>query len=242
MERFEGADRRPLPEPTVARLPLYLRVALESVRLGHPTISSEVLARLAGVNAAKVRKDLSLLGSLGTRGTGYDAAQLARALDELLGAGHDWPVVLVGVGRLGRALINAQGFLTGGYRLVGLVDADPTVLGELIDGHRIMRFDELALELEIAPAIGVITTPAMAAQRAAEDLVALGARSILNFAPTVLEVPADVRVRYVDLSIELQILSYHAARSHDADDASPYSTVGIEPAGAQPAAWLDRAP
>jgi redox-sensing transcriptional repressor len=242
MERFDGAARRPLPEPTVARLPLYLRVALESVRLGHPTISSEELARLAGVNAAKVRKDLSLLGSLGTRGTGYDAAQLAEALDEILGAGRDWPVVLVGVGHLGRALINARGFLTGGYRLVGLVDTDPAILGEELAGQRVTGFDELAHLLTDPPAIGVITTPATAAQRAAEELVALGARSILNFAPTVLELPQGVRIRYVDLSIELQILSYHAARPHGAEEVAPLASVGIEPVTAPSSTWLDSAP
>jgi redox-sensing transcriptional repressor len=242
MERILGPDRRTLPEPTVARLPIYLRVAEESVRLGRPTISSEELARLAGVNAAKVRKDLSLLGSLGTRGTGYDAAQLVVALDGFLGAGLDWPVVIAGVGKLGRALINARGFLTGSYRLVGLVDADPAVIGEVIGDHAVMTFAQLARSLESPPAIGVITTPAGAAQRAAEDLVELGVRSILNFAPTVLELPDDVRVRYVDLSIELQILSYHAARAAVPGAGAMLSSVGIEPTGARPSVWIDPAP
>lgn len=242
IDRTAGANERPLPEPTVARLPIYLRIAEDCVHLGGSTISSDELARLAGVNAAKVRKDLSLLGSLGTRGTGYDAARLVVAIDGLLGAGLDWPVVIAGVGKLGRALINARGFLSGGYHLVGLVDSDPDVLGEQISGYVVRTFAELRTELESPPAIGVITTPAHAAQGAAEELVALGARSLLNFAPQILELAEDVRVRYVDLSIELQILSYHATRKAGEDASSYLSSVGVELGGLPPSTWLDTAP
>jgi redox-sensing transcriptional repressor len=241
MEHPDGSIDRPLPEPTVARLPIYLRIAEDRVRLGSGTISSEELAASAGVNAAKVRKDLSLLGSLGTRGTGYDAGQLVVAIDRILGAGRDWPVVIVGIGNLGRALINARGFLTGGYRLIGLVDADPGVLGEVIGEHVVMSFDELAASLEAPPAIGVITTPAHAAQGAADRLVQLGARSILNFAPQILSLSDDVRIRYVDLSIELQILSYHAARASGDDAAALLSSVGMERGGLV-SPWADAAP
>ena len=228
MERHFGLNDRPLPEPTVARLPIYLRIAEDAVRNGATTISSDELARLAGVNAAKVRKDLSLLGSLGTRGTGYDAAQLAGVIDGILGAEFDWPVVIAGVGKLGRALINARGFLTGGYHLVGLVDVDSSVIGEQIGEHVVLSFDELSASLTAPPKIGVITTPDRAAQAAAESLIALGAHSLLNFAPKVLDVPEGVRVRYVDLSIELQILSYHAAREATSEPAGLLSTVGVE--------------
>ena len=241
MEHPDGMIDRPLPEPTVARLPIYLRIAQDRARLGSGTISSEELAASAGVNAAKVRKDLSLLGSLGTRGTGYDASQLVVAIDQILGAGRDWPVVIAGIGNLGRALINARGFLTGGYRLIGLVDADPGVLGEQIGEQVVMSFDELAGSLVDPPAIGVITTPARAAQGAADRLVELGARSILNFAPQILSLPEGVQIRYVDLSIELQILSYHAARSSGEDAAALLSSVGLERGGlASP--WVDPAP
>ena len=228
MERRPGSSDRPLPEPTVARLPVYLRIAEECVRQGGSTISSEELARLAGVNAAKVRKDLSLLGSLGTRGTGYDAAQLVGAIDGLLGAEFEWPVVIAGVGKLGRALINARGFLTGSYRLVGLFDADPGVIGEQVGDHTVMTYEQLAATIDLAPAIGVITTPAFAAQEAATQLVALGARSLLNFAPHILEVPSDVRVRYVDLSIELQILSYHAMAATEGAVPGLIATPGVQ--------------
>jgi redox-sensing transcriptional repressor len=239
MERRYGSSDRPLPEPTVARLPIYLRIAEDRVHNGDSTISSEELARLAGVNAAKVRKDLSLLGSLGTRGTGYDAGQLVGAIDGLLGAARDWPVVIAGVGKLGRALINARGFLTGGYRLVGLLDTDPAIVGEQIGNLTVLPFAELATSIEQPPAIGVITTPAHAAQDAADQLVELGARSLLNFAPQVLEIPTEVRVRYVDLSIELQILSYHAIRSTEEPTSGVISTVGVDPQSLPPTSWVE---
>jgi len=164
------------------------------------------------------------------------------AIDGLLGAGLDWPLVIAGVGKLGRALINARGFLTGGYRLVGLVDTDPGVIGEVIGDHAVQTFEQLADSLESPPAIGVITTPAHAAQGAAEHLVALGARSLLNFAPRILELSEDVRVRYVDLSIELQILTYHAARTAGEDTSGLISTVGVEVGGLRPSTWIDTAP
>ncbi len=213
----------------MARLPLYLRIAEESLRAGTATISSEELARAGGINSAKVRKDLSLLGSLGTRGTGYDAASLVMAIDEILGVTRDWPVVIAGVGNLGRALINSRGFFTGGYRLVGVVDADPSLVGTAVGTSVVETFDQIAQRLDAPPAIGVIATPAEAAQDAAAALVQLGVRSILNFAPKFLEVPSDVHVRYVDLSMELQILSYHATLGREAEQEQEASVTPLRP-------------
>lgn len=220
----------------MARLPLYLRIAEESLRAGTATISSEELARAGGINSAKVRKDLSLLGSLGTRGTGYDAASLVMAIDEILGVTRDWPVVIAGVGNLGRALVNARGFFTGGYRLVGIVDTEPSLLGTMVGTSIVETFEAIEQRLASPPAIGVITTPAEAAQDAAQALVRLGVRSILNFAPRFLEVPSDVHVRYVDLSMELQILSYHATlgredEQHDVASVSPIRSVASKVQG-----------
>lgn len=220
MERRAGIDR-PLPEPTVARLPHYLRIAQDSLRAGSTTISSEDLARAAGINSAKVRKDLSLLGSLGTRGTGYDTESLAMAIDAILGAAEDWPVVIVGVGNLGRALVNARGFFTDGYHLVGLIDSEPALVGTSVGDAVVETFEQLEERLVDTPAIGVIATPAEAAQDAADALVRMGVRSILNFAPRFLEVPFGVHVRYVDLSMELQILSYHATLREEEATVSP---------------------
>jgi len=204
--------RRRIPEATVARLPVYLR-SLYELPEGPGTISSERLAEMAGVNAAKVRKDLSYLGSYGTRGVGYDVEYLLYQISRELGLTQDWPVAIVGLGNLGHALANYRGFMARGFRIVALFDADPAKVGEHVGDLEVCHLDELgglAQSLEVA--IGVIATPATAAQDVADRLVAAGVGSILNFAPVVLTVPPHVSVRKVDLSIELQILSFYQQR------------------------------
>ena len=206
----KGKSERHIPEATVARLPLYHRALLEVVEAKGTTISSERMAEMAGVNAAKVRKDLSYLGSYGTRGVGYDVEFLLYQISRELGLTQDWPVVIVGIGNLGHALANYRGFTERGFRIVGLLDADHGKVGESVAGLAIRSLDELAEVVagEVG-VIGVVATPAVAAQDVADRLVASGVRSILNFAPTVLNVPSNVSLRKVDLSIELQILSYY---------------------------------
>jgi redox-sensing transcriptional repressor len=201
-----------LPEATIARLPEYLR-ALHNLEDGSDTISSEGLAAAAGVNSAKLRKDLSHLGSYGTRGVGYDVALLIEQIEYILGLDQRRAVCLVGVGNLGHALAGYDGFASRGFRIVALFDADPVKVGERINGMTVRHIDELRrVAVEEAIAIGVIATPASAAQAVADELVAAGVTSILNFAPCVLSVPANVDVRKVDLAIELQILSFHEHR------------------------------
>jgi redox-sensing transcriptional repressor len=201
-----------LPEATIARLPEYLR-ALHNLEDGSDTISSEGLAAASGVNSAKLRKDLSHLGSYGTRGVGYDVALLIEQIEYILGLDQRRAVCLVGVGNLGHALAGYAGFASRGFRIVALLDADPAKVGELINGLTVRHIDELGqVAVEESIAIGVIATPAVAAQAVADDLVAAGVTSILNFAPCVLSVPANVDVRKVDLAIELQILSFHEHR------------------------------
>jgi redox-sensing transcriptional repressor len=174
------------------------------------TVSSEQLAELAGVNAAKVRKDLSYLGSYGTRGVGYDVAELVDEISRELGLTHDWPVAIVGLGNLGHALANYRGFGARGFRIVALVDADATKLGERVGDLAIESIDDLrAIVADRHVAIGVIATPAAAAQEVADELVTAGVGSILNFAPAVVTVPSDVSLRKVDLATELQILSFY---------------------------------
>ena len=191
----------------MVRLPVYQRILAELVRNSVSTVSSEQLATLARVNAAKVRKDLSLLGSFGTRGSGYDPAFLIAQIDRALGVDENWPVAVVGIGNLGRALTNSQGFASSGFRVTALFDVDPAVMGEEIQGIRVRHMDEIpALATSERPAIGVITTPGWAAQEVADMLVEVGVTSLLNFAPRVLTVPPYVHLRYVDLSIELQVL------------------------------------
>jgi redox-sensing transcriptional repressor len=205
--------RRRIPEATVARLPVYLRSLLEVDGDGQATISSERLAEMAGVNAAKVRKDLSYLGSYGTRGVGYDVEYLLFQMNRELGLTQDWPVVIVGIGNLGQALAGYGGFGERGFPVGALVDADRSKVGTQLGNHTVAHIDDLpAIVAERHVAIGVIATPAGAAQDVADRLVAAGVTSILNFAPAVLSVPDGVSLRKVDLAVELQILSFYQQR------------------------------
>ena len=195
------------------RLPVYQRILAELVRTNVATVSSEQLASLAAVNAAKVRKDLSLLGSFGTRGSGYDPAYLIDQIEQALGVDKNWTIAVVGIGNLGRALTNSEGFASRGFNVTAIFDVDPAVIGEEIKGLRVRHMDEIAtLRSTERPAIGVITTPGWAAQEVANLLVAVGVTSLLNFAPRVLTVPPHVHLRYVDLSIELQVLGFYRSR------------------------------
>src|SRR4051794_5562696 len=208
-----AARRRDIPEASVARLPVYLRALSRLPETGHVTVSSEDLARAAGVNSAKVRKDLSHLGSYGTRGVGYDVDDLVRHISNTLGLTQRWSVVIVGVGNLGHALAGYGGFASRGFRIAGLVDADAARIGERVAGITVQSIAELAAVVRDGGAsIGVIATPAGAAQDVCDQLVAAGVTSILNFAPAVLQVPDGVDVRKVDLALELQILSFHEHR------------------------------
>lgn len=204
---------RDIPEATIARLPIYLRALGSLAEAGTTTCSSEDLATAAGVNSAKLRKDLSYLGSYGTRGVGYDVEYLRYQIAREIGGTQDWPVVIVGIGNLGHALANYSGFRSRGFRVVALLDADRDRHDEQVAGVDVRPFDDLEQIVgEDRVAIGVIATPAHAAQDVADRMVACGITSILNFAPAVLAVPAGVDVRKVDLSIELQILAYHEQR------------------------------
>ena len=209
------ADRAPrrIPEATVARLPVYLRSLVELADAKTSTISSERLAEMAGVNAAKVRKDLSYLGSYGTRGVGYDVEYLLFQMSRALGLTHDWPVVIVGAGNLGQALAGYGGFGERGFPVAGIVDVDDHKVGTVMGGVRVRHIDDLPQIVQTKRVnIGVIATPGVAAQDAADRLVKAGVTSILNFAPVVLTVPRGIETRKVDLAVELQILSYHEQR------------------------------
>jgi redox-sensing transcriptional repressor len=194
---------RPIPEATVARLPVYLRALLDLAETrGLLTVSSEELARMAGVNAAKVRKDLSYLGSYGTRGVGYDVEYLLYQITRELGLTN-----------LGRALASYKGFSERGFRIAALFDVDDDVVGAEVGGLLVRHLDDLKeVVAEGGISIGIITTPPHAAQEVAERFVDAGVKSILNFAPAVINVAPDVSVRKVDLSIELQILSFYQQR------------------------------
>ncbi len=223
-----GGAARGIPEATVARLPVYLRALVALADRGIRTCSSEELAGAAGVNSSKLRKDLSYLGSYGTRGVGYDVEYLRYQIAREIGVTQDLPVVIVGIGNLGHALANYSGFSSRGFRIVALLDSDTDRHGEQVGPMTIRGFDELRRIVdEERVAIGVIATPAGAAQDVCDQLVAAGVTSILNFAPTVLAVPDGVDVRKVDLSIELQILAYHEQRKAMAGDGGDSGDAAV---------------
>jgi redox-sensing transcriptional repressor len=209
----DAPGRRRIPDASVARLPVYLRALYELMGERISNVSSERLAEMAGVNAAKVRKDLSYLGSYGTRGVGYDVEYLLYQMNRELGLTKQWPIIIVGAGNLGSALANYGGFDERGYPVAGVVDIDPTKIGREMHGFTIRHLDDLTDMVDgVGSAIGVIATPPGAAQDAADRLVRAGVRSILNFAPVVLSVPPEVSIRKVDLAVELQILSFYQQR------------------------------
>ncbi|MEN8112865.1 MAG: redox-sensing transcriptional repressor Rex [Actinomycetota bacterium] len=199
--------RRQIPDATVARLPVYLRCL--AMREGESTCSSKDLARTAGVNAAQVRKDLSFLEAQGVRGVGYDIGELRLQIRKALGLTHEFPVVIVGAGNLGRALANYGGFSEWGFSIAAIVDTDARKVGSQISGTQVESMDDLeSIVRERGIEIGIIAVPAPQAQRVGERLSEAGIGSILNFAPTVIWVP-ETEIRRVDLSTELQILAYH---------------------------------
>jgi len=223
----DSAARREIPDATVARLPEYLRALTDLAERGISSVSSEELAGVAGVQSAKLRKDLSHLGSYGVRGVGYEVEMLAHEISRELGVTQDRPVAIVGLGNLGQALAAYSGFATRGFRVVALMDRDREVVGQEIAGMIVGSVDDLEqIVTRSAVAIGVIATPASSAQPVCDRLVAVGVRSVLNFAPCVLSVPEGVAVRKVDLATELQILAFHERRKAlAARDSAPLAEV-----------------
>ncbi len=226
---------RVIPEAAVARLAVYLRVLSGLAEQGVGTISSEELSSAAGVNSAKLRKDLSYVGSYGTRGVGYEVAVLIEEIERVLGLTRKHSVAVVGIGNLGHALANYAGFRSRGFPVSALFDVEEDLIGVPVGGIPVDHIDDIVricAEREVS--IGVVATPPPAAQMVCDRLVSAGVRCILNFAPVVLQVPDDVEVRKVDLAVEMQILSFHVARRADeaAEDAAAAS--GATPDGALP--------
>ena len=212
-----ASARGVIPDATVSRLPMYHRSLLSLTARGVLLVSSEELAEASGVSSAKLRKDLSFLGSYGTRGVGYEVEFLLYQIARALGLTQVWPVVIVGIGNLGNALAGYPGFASRGFSVVGLFDTDPARVGETVTvaGKEIVVSDISKLPqvvLSSGASIGVIATPEIAAQEVCNVMVRNGITSILNFAPVLIEVPAGVDVRRVDLATELQILAFHEQR------------------------------
>jgi redox-sensing transcriptional repressor len=214
-----SADR--VPEQTIHRLPIYLRCLLQARDIGMQLVNSLQLSQMAGTNAPQVRKDLSYLGELGTRGLGYDVGALVVHISEVLGLREKRRVALVGFGRLGAALVGYRGFADRGFDIVAVFDADESKIGTRVDRRGVVRdgltvrsVEHLEDDLrELGVEIAVLATPVEAAQETAERVAASGVRAILNFTPVRLDLPPAVRVRPVDLSVELQVLSFYLART-----------------------------
>lgn len=199
-----------IPEATVVRLPLYYRALLGLSDMDVPTVSSDQLALMSGVNAAKVRKDLSYLGSYGTRGVGYDVQFLLNQIGKELGLDRQWTVAIVGVGNLGSALANYKGFEDRGFRVAALFDADLDKIGTTLGGLLVSPVEDLEqICKQKGVEIGIVAVPARHAQDVTDKLVSAGVKSILNFAPIEVRVPEDVVVRKVDVAVELQILAFY---------------------------------
>ena len=210
---------REVPPSTVARLPGYLR-ALQGLE-GVVTTSSDELADAAGVTPAQLRKDLSYLGSYGRRGVGYDVEHLSEQIGVVLGLTTQRRVVIVGIGNLGHALANYSVFAERGFGVVGLVDADPALVGTAVAGLVVHPPEDLAELVRTTDAtIGIIATPASSAQTVCDALVAAGVVGILTFAPRALRVPAHVDLRAVDVASELQILAFHDRRRAGLGDSA----------------------
>jgi redox-sensing transcriptional repressor len=206
-----GSLGRVLPEATLARLTQYLRALNTMQASGEARTSSGVLAAESGVNPAILRKDLSLLGSYGTRGVGYVVTDLAEQISKAMGLLRQWRVAIIGAGNLGRALSGYGGFRSRGFEIVALLDSSADVIGSTVGDLQVQDISALDDIVEATNAnIAVLSVPGAAAQELCDRLVQSGVRSILSFAPVVLQVPPGVVLRKVDLATELQILAYHA--------------------------------
>ena len=215
-----GGQRR-IPPASLARLTIYLRALSAMLADGIERVSSEELAEAAGVNSPKLRKDLSYLGSYGTRGVGYDVPYLSGQISAALGLTLNWRVAIVGAGNLGRALAGYPGFGSRGFEVVALFDADQMVIGQEVGWLKISPVEALETVLEKTRAnMAVLSVPAEVAQDLCDRLVASGITSILSFAPVVLQAPPHVQIRKVDMATELQILAYHAQRAQVSEIAS----------------------
>ncbi|MEU7783995.1 redox-sensing transcriptional repressor Rex [Amycolatopsis sp. NPDC049159] len=229
----EAVRAKSIPEAAVARLAVYLRVLSGMRDQGATTVSSEELSQAAGVNSAKLRKDLSYLGSYGTRGVGYEVGVLVSQIERILGLTRQHKVAVVGIGNLGHALANYGGFPGRGFPVEALFDLDADLIGVPVGGLPVSHMDDIPrICAERGISIGVIATPPTAAQSVCDRLVAGGVQCILNFAPVVLQVPAHIEVRKVDLAVELQILSFHVARRADDAAAADQGNSGLRPHGA----------
>jgi redox-sensing transcriptional repressor len=202
-----------IPEMTVRRLSVYTRCLLQLEEDGVKTISSQELAERFNLNSAQVRKDLAYFGEFGVRGIGYYVSGLKAELQKILGLDREWQVALVGFGNLGSALFHYKGFARQGFRISAVFDDDPAKCGKAVDGVEILPLRELGRETKARNLqLAIVAVPAESAQVVIDKLAACGIKAILNFAPGRIKVARDVRLKNVDLSIELETLSFYLAQ------------------------------
>lgn len=201
-----------IPEAAIIRLSVYSRYLTLLDKRGVITVSSGEIAEGVAVSPAQVRKDLAYFGEFGTRGVGYNVKDLHRYIMKILGLNSDWNVVIIGAGNLGHALGMYLGFKERGFNIVGVFDADPRRVGELIGENPILPMDELEIIIKAKNVnIGIISVPSEFAQGVAEKLIENGVKGILNFAPCVINVPLNIEIRNVDLSVNLEVLTFNMA-------------------------------
>ncbi len=198
---------------TIRRLSVYTRCLLQLEEDGIKTVSSQELAERFNLNSAQVRKDLAYFGEFGVRGIGYYVSGLKAELQRILGLDREWAVALVGFGNLGSALFHYKGFGRQGFRIAAIVDDDPAKVAREVESVPVVPSRDLAREVKARGIqIAIVAVPAESAQAVTDRLVSAGIRAILNFAPARLKVPREVRLKNVDLSIELETLSFYLAQ------------------------------
>lgn len=217
MARATNPDREPISELTTGRLSVYLRCLTFLEASGEKTISSHEMASRFHLNSAQIRKDLACFGEFGTRGVGYDVAHLRQHLIRTLGIDRTRNAIIVGAGNLGLALADYAGFSSNGFKIVALTDHDPAKIGQTSrSGVRVLAWDQLKSIVERHNVqIGIIAVPGESAQEVHDRLVEAGVQAILNFAPVQLRVHEGVKVRSVDLRINLESLSFHLKSVED---------------------------
>lgn len=199
-----------IPAVVIDRLPLYARALASLDNQGREVVSSQELGTLLNVTPAQIRKDLSYFGRFGKQGRGYNVRQLLEELRRILGLNRQWKMVLVGAGRLGRAILGYEGFAPQGFKIVEAFDSDPRTVGTQIDGLVIKDTKELEKTLRENPVdVGIVAVPAEAAQEVIDRLVKCGIRAILNYAPVAAHVPRDVQIKRIDPVLALQGMTYY---------------------------------
>ncbi|HZQ10459.1 MAG TPA: redox-sensing transcriptional repressor Rex [Anaerolineae bacterium] len=199
-----------VPAIVIGRLPLYLRALTQLGSEGRHVTSSQELSEKLGFSSAQIRKDLSYFGEFGKQGTGYEIEYLEQALREILKVHHIWDMALVGAGDLGHALANYDGFEARGFRIAAIFDADPRKIGQTMGEWRVQPMQDLRETLKDKHIqIAIIAVPADAAQGVADELIEVGVRAILNYAPTTLSVPQRVKVYHIDPVAGLQSMTYY---------------------------------